>query len=113
MEYLASMPMDIEQFDFDEWTTLARLAPDTFEFRRRERIERLIYGHSHDHETIRCLSELQGRIDIERIRSLTSLEACLRIYFLMCDSYLDYQGAIENLVCHCGRYGRAGQHQRK
>ena len=86
--------MDIDTFDFDEWATLAKSEPEAFERRRREYVEHLIS----DSTNIRRMRGLQCRIDMERIRARTELKACLRIYSLMWDSFLDCQNALDDFV---------------
>ena len=79
--------MNVDTFDFDEWVSLAKSAPDVFEQRRRERVEHLISECS----DIRRLRGLQCRIDMERIRARTAMKACLRMNSLMWDSFLELQ----------------------
>lgn len=86
--------MKIDTFDFDEWATLARSAPDAFEQRRREHVEHLISGC----EDARRLHGLQCRIDLERMRARTALKSCLRISSMMWDSFLDCQNALDIFV---------------
>ncbi|MBI3902177.1 MAG: DUF3135 domain-containing protein [Nitrosomonadales bacterium] len=83
--------MDISTFDFDEWATLAKSAPDVFELRRRESIEHLIAECDNT-------PRLQFRIDMERVRSHTAMRSCLRLSALMWDSFLDCRSALNNLV---------------
>jgi hypothetical protein len=66
--------MNTDIFDFDEWATLAKFAPDEFERRRIEYVEQLIskYGNTPR------LRGLQCSIDMERIRARTALKSCLR-----------------------------------
>lgn len=87
--------MEIDTFDFDEWATLAKSTPDVFEQRRRDCIERLI---SDGCNNSRRLRGLQCRIDMERIRARTPLKACLRIYTLMFDSFLELHNALDAFV---------------
>jgi hypothetical protein len=86
--------MDINSFDFDEWATLAKFAPDVFEQQRREHVEHIISEGT----DIRRLRGLQCRIDMERIRARTAMKSCLRISSLMWDSFLDCQKALDNFV---------------
>lgn len=75
----------MENFDFDEWSTLARMAPDEFESRRSLAIERIITTSVN----MRRLRGLQCRIDLERARARTPLKACLRLSTMMWDSFYD------------------------
>jgi len=86
--------MDGDSFDFDEWATLAKSAPDVFEQRRREQVERLI-SECRDNRRLRGL---QCSIDMERIRAHTAMKSCLRISSLMWDSFLDCQEALNTFV---------------
>jgi hypothetical protein len=86
--------MDIYTFDFDEWASLAKSAPDIFEQRRRKHVERFVS----EGQNTRRLRGLQCRIDMERIRSRTAMKACLRISSLMWDSLLDCQEALNTFV---------------
>ncbi len=86
--------MSISTFDFDEWAALAESAPSEFERRRWERVESLIYKGSN----VTRLRGLQCRIDLERIRSRTAMQGCLRIYSLMWDSFLYYQTMLNSCI---------------
>ena len=81
-------------FDFDEWATLAKSAPDQFEMRRRTYIEHAIS----ESNNIRRMRGLQCRIDMERIRARTAMKACLRITSLMWDSLFDCRDALNTFV---------------
>lgn len=72
----------MESFDFDEWSALAKDAPEEFESRRHRAIERVIANCTNT----RRLRGLQCRIDLERARARTPLKACLRLSTLMWDS---------------------------
>jgi len=86
--------MDNDNFDFDEWAKLAASAPDAFEQRRREYVERLMSECCNP----RRMRGLQCRIDMERIRARTAMKSCLRISSLMWDSFLDCQDALDGFV---------------
>jgi hypothetical protein len=86
--------MGIDNFNFDEWATLAKSAPDVFEHQRREYVEHLIS----ESQNIHRMRGLQCRIDMERIRARTAMKSCLRISSLMWDSFLDCQGALDIFV---------------
>ena len=85
-------------FDFDEWVELASTDQVTFEQRRNAVIEDLI---ARANEPIRRrLRGLQFRIDMERRRARTPMQACLKISTMMWDSLLDDNGlkaALESL----------------
>lgn len=80
----------MDNFDFDEWSVLARTAPDEFEKRRRDVIESYISNN----ENIRRLRGLQCNIDLERIRAHTPLKSCLRLSTLMWDTFIKLNGLL-------------------
>jgi hypothetical protein len=84
----------MDNFDFDDWAVLARMAPDEFEQRRRDVVESLISSS----DNIRRLRGLQCSIDLERIRARTPLKACLRLSTLMSDAFLDMNAALNSAV---------------
>jgi len=84
----------MDNFDFDEWAMLARTAPDEFEQRRRAVIESLISSSDH----VRRLRGLQWRIDLERKRARTPLQACVRLSTLMWDSFMDLNHALNTFM---------------
>ena len=86
--------MDDFYFDFDEWAMLARTDPDEFELRRCAVIESLISSSGH----VRRLRGLQWRIDLERKRARTPLEACVRLSSLMWDSFMDLNDALNTFM---------------
>ena len=88
------MEVAIDAFDFDEWVTLSKSEPDTFERRRYECVEHLISGSTN----IQRMRGLQCRIDLERIRAKTSMKACLRISELMWDSLLHCHELLDTFV---------------
>jgi Protein of unknown function (DUF3135) len=71
--------------DFDEWQRLAREDPDEFERRRRTTIEALIDQAPPEHRE--RLRALQSRIDLERRRAKTPLEATLRLQSMMWERF--------------------------
>lgn len=89
-----------ENFNFDEWSCLARVAPDEFETRRHSAIEKLIANGTN----ARRLRGLQCRIDLERIRARTPLKACLRLSSMMWDSLDQCRGALNRFTEVTGHY---------
>jgi len=77
-------------FNFDAWAELAKRDPAAFE-RQRDRYINAVIHRASNHQRMR---RLQFRIDRERIRSHTSLQACLRLSALMWDSYCDLVDAV-------------------
>lgn len=87
-------------FDFDDWVDLARDDVDAFEQRRVACIEAMIARASEPNQSrLRCL---QWRIEMERQRTRTPLQACLRLSAMMWDSLLDdntgLHSALDNLA---------------
>lgn len=91
----------MQQFDFDEWSTLAKTAPEEFESRRHSAIEGVISGCTN----ARRLRGLQCRIDLERARARTPLKACLRLSSLMWDSWYECHDHL-NKLAYCTQFGK-------
>jgi hypothetical protein len=85
----------MQNFNFDEWSALARSAPEEFESRRTSAIESMIAGCTN----ARRMRGLQCRIDLERARARTPLKACLRLSSLMWDSLYECHDHLNRLVC--------------
>lgn len=88
----------MDNFDFDEWAALAKMAPDEFEQRRRNVLEKLIANSTANNRRLRGL---QCRIDMERIRARTPMKACLRLSTLMSDEFINLNTALQNYVDFC------------
>jgi len=73
------------EFDVDEWQRLAREDPREFERRRQAAIESLI-GQAPP-ELRERLRALQCRIDLERRRAKTPLEATVRLQSMMWERF--------------------------
>ena len=72
-------------FDFDAWMALAKEDPEAFERRRREMID--AYLDSLPEEASRDrLQRLQWRVDRERERARTPMDAAVRLYDMMWES---------------------------
>lgn len=84
----------MEYFDFDEWSALAKAAPEEFESRRHAAIERVILNCTN----IRRLRGLQCRIDLERARTHTPMKSCLRLSALMWDSFYECHAQLKRLA---------------
>lgn len=87
----------MDNFDFDEWSALARMAPDEFEQRRRDVIENYISNNGN----IRRLRGLQCNIDLERIRARTPLKSCLRLSALMWDALIKLNSSLNTKNEEC------------
>ena len=72
-------------FDVDEWQRLAREDPSEFERRRQAAIDSLI--EQAPAELRERLWALQSRIDLERRRAKTPLEATLRLQSMMWERF--------------------------
>jgi len=73
------------KFDVDEWQRLAREDPSEFERRRQDAIDALI--EQAPPELRERLRALQCRIDLERRRAKTPLEATLRLQSMMWERF--------------------------
>jgi len=83
------------KLDFDSAMRLAQDNPAAFEQYRREAIDGLI-----ERIPVRSrerLRRLQWRIDQERIRSGSTMMACVRLYEMMWDSFAGERGLIGQL----------------
>jgi len=79
-------------FDFDEWSMLARSDPEAFDRKRRETLWRVVEGN----ENFRRLRGLQCRIDLERRRARTPLKACLCLSDMMWNSFFELKDALNH-----------------
>jgi hypothetical protein len=84
------------QFDFDEWADLARSDGDAFEARRLAEVAAAIERCSPRQR--QRLRTLQWRIEAERRRTRTPLQACLRLSSMMWDSLLSGQEHLGQLL---------------
>ena len=76
-------------FDFDEWAELAKRDPELFENNRRKVIEE----HFKQNIENRCLAEkrllygLQFRIDMERRKSKSPMDLCIRLSCMLMEHF--------------------------
>ena len=84
-----------EQFDFDNWAQLAKDDPQAFEAKRLSVIEDLI--DQAPPALRQRLRGLQWRIDMERERCKTPLQACIRISNMMWDMIYADRGFLWSL----------------
>ncbi len=85
-------------FNFDEWCHLAQQDPAAFEAQRKKIIDRVIKESTWRNQ--RSLKDFQLHIDIERQKSKTPMEACIRLSRMVQEQfYADFYPAI----------GRAGE----
>lgn len=89
------MPVEIQEFDFESWMTLAQTDPEEFERRRLKEIEATI-AQAPEYMRDR-LRRLQWRIDMERRLCKTPLAACIRLYSLMWDFVFAENGFLATL----------------
>jgi hypothetical protein len=99
----------MDKFDFDAWSKMAKTDPDKFEQLRRDVIDNYISSSSN----IRRLQGLQCNIDLERIRARTSLKACLRLSTLMWDAFMDMNNELNSYLKECYETTSASSHSRK
>ncbi len=83
------------EFDLDEWMNLAKMDPEAFEERRREAIRELI-DNAPEHLKKR-LEGLQWRIDMERNRCKTPLEACIKLHDMLMDHFYGENGLVDTI----------------
>ena len=95
----ASAPTSTTDFDFDEWSALAKSDPAAFEQKRLALIEEFLRElPPYDQKRLRGL---QFRIDMERRRARTPMAACLKLSAMMWDSLLGSRGlknALDSLL---------------
>ena len=90
----------IKVLDFDEAVELARTDPRAFEQYRRDIISLLINrAPERNRQQLRCL---QWRIDQERKRASNPIDACLKLYRMMWDSFVGDSGLIDT-IRHAGK----------
>ena len=75
----------ITVLDFDEAMELARTDPEAFEQYRRD-IIRILINRAPERNRHR-LHRLQWRIDQERKRAANPIDACLKLYRMMIDTF--------------------------
>ena len=85
-------------FNFDEWCHLAQQDPAAFEAQRKKIIDQAIKESTWKNQ--RSLKDFQFHIDIERQKSKTPKEACIRLSRMVQEQfYTDF----------CPTIGRAGE----
>ncbi len=82
-------------FDFSEWSELARNDPAAFEARRRATIEEMLERMPEARRD--RLRRLQWKVDQVRRLADNPMSACLRISRMMWDSLLEQQRFIEGM----------------
>ena len=82
-------------FDFEKWRKLAEENPALFEKKRREEIDKVI--NSAPSAMKERLERLQWRVDMERRRSKTPTQACIRIYSMMWKRVYGEHGLLDAL----------------
>jgi len=75
-------------FEFDKWAELANSDPNAFEEQRCAIIKRVIDSICLEKDRRRALEGLQFRINMERRRSKTPMESCVRLSSMMKDQFL-------------------------
>ncbi len=84
--------MDLEaelefDFEFDKWADLANRDLDAFEELRSSIIEQVIDATCLERDSRRALEGLQFRIDMERRKSKTAMESCIRLSSMMQEQF--------------------------
>jgi Protein of unknown function (DUF3135) len=96
---MTAAPQLNTDFDFDEWSALAKTNPVAFEEKRQALIEEFLREvPPPDQQRLRGL---QFRIDMERRRARTPMAACLKLSSMMWDSLLGSHGlknALDSLL---------------
>lgn len=82
-------------FDFDQWAALFRNDPEAFELRRTALLDNLC--HQMEARQVSSVANIRWRIDMERARSRSPLQCCLKISELMWEKFLDL-----NEILHTG-----------
>ena len=83
------------EFDFDEWSKMAKEDPDAFEDMRKKMIQDVIDSTSP--EIKRRMQGLQWQIDKIRSTSTNPMASCLKISQMMWDNVLGEDGLLENM----------------
>lgn len=82
-------------FNFDEWVNLAKTDKDEFERRRLEYIENVILAAPKERQhQLRCF---QWRIDMERNKCNTPMQACVHIFNKMWKAVYGKDGLLETM----------------
>ena len=84
------------EFDLEQWQQLARDDPEQFERQRKEAIESLIAQAPV--ELRGRLRALQCRIDLERRRAKSPLEATMRLQSMMWERFAQLREALLSLT---------------
>lgn len=85
-------PADQKDFNFDEWSALAREDAEAFERRRQKLIEDMLAAAPE--RVQRRLRGLQFQIDLERERAGTPLGAAVRLNSMMWASFAELRDAL-------------------
>ncbi|MBI3773134.1 MAG: DUF3135 domain-containing protein [Gammaproteobacteria bacterium] len=94
-----------EEFEFEDWKSLAESDPEAFEAKRQHLLG-MIIAAAPDHYR-RRLQRLQWRIDAERQRSSNPLSACMRISGMMMNAVYGKDGLVDALNGRVERDDRA------
>jgi len=92
-------------FDFDYWTNLAKKDPEAFEVARKVEIEKHISGL--EDATQERMRRVQWRVEMERLRSSSELDAASRIYDMMWESVGQSVRALDDLAELINPYSKA------
>jgi len=81
-------------FDFDQWATLSRTDPKAFEHLRAQVMES--YYQQMNVQARPWFEKIRWRIDMERARSHTPLQCCIRLSSLMWDRFFDLNEILQS-----------------
>ncbi|MEW6221507.1 MAG: DUF3135 domain-containing protein [Thermodesulfobacteriota bacterium] len=84
-----------EDFDFEEWSSLAVADPEAFEAKRQLAIEKVISSGAPEYR--HRLRQLQWKVDAIRTASPNPMAACIRIYDLFSQHTFGPGGFLEIL----------------
>ncbi len=82
-------------FDFEQWSTLAKKEPQRFEELRQQAIDKIL--HSSPEKLKKRMQGLQWQIDQIRNTSKTPISACIKISSMMWENVLGEEGLVESI----------------
>lgn len=80
-------------FDFDHWAALSKSDPQAFEHLRTQVID--AYCQEMETKQRPWLDSIRWRIDVERARSRSPLQCCLKLSSLMWDRFFDLNEVLQ------------------
>lgn len=92
---IESAGLDEIEFDFNEWSQLAKNDPEAFEARRKDIIEEELAKAPDEYR--QRLEQLQWRIDAERLRHKHPLASAQCLFHMMWDQVYGSNGLLDAL----------------